>query len=444
MMKRVLKYGLSRGHGGAAEWINHSLYVTVMAAMITMFSVADRNILSVLLVPVQHDLRVNDTAMGALTGVSFTLVYATVALPMARLADRGVRKHLIAGAVAVWSIMTAACGFASSYAALLVARMGVAAGEAAAQPAIMSMVGDLFPAHRRGFALAIITVGAGLGTGLGAFVAGLLADRFSWQAAFIALGTPGLLLALMFQLTVREPTRGLHDGGDQNKLAANWRESLTQIFTARSIGWLLIGNIFVGLAFAIYLSWIPTYLVRVRGMPVSQMSGWLGLIVIPSLLGILAGGAITDRLVKNSIRWRTVSLACMLLLAIPIFLTLVATNSPHLILSMMLLYAFVVSPVAALYPAANLDVVGPRLRATMTAVSGFGFNVIGGGLGPIFLGFLTDVAQKSYGVEALRYTLLCLPLFLFLGAMAFLAASRFIQRDIAAVREMIEYNQLRS
>jgi MFS family permease len=200
----------------------------------------------------------------------------------------------------------------------------------------------------------------------------------------------------------------------------------------------------VGLAFAIYLSWIPTYLVRVRGMPVSQMSGWLGLIVIPSLLGILAGGAITDRLVKNSIRWRTVSLACMLLLAIPIFLTLVATNSPHLILSMMLLYAFVVSPVAALYPAANLDVVGPRLRATMTAVSGFGFNVIGGGLGPIFLGFLTDVAQKSYGVEALRYTLLCLPLFLFLGAMAFLAASRFIQRDIAAVREMIEYNQLRS
>jgi MFS family permease len=413
----------------------YGIYVTVMLALITMLSIADRNIFSILLVPVQRDLGVSDAAMGALTGLSFTLVYATVALPMARLADTGTRRNIVAASLAVWSLMTAVCGMATNYVTLLFARMGVAAGEASAHPSIMSMVGDLFPPHRRGAALAFITLGSALGTGLGAYVAGALSEAYSWHVAFMALGAPGLLLAILFLLTVKEPIRGLYEGGDRPEAAkATWRDSMAYLVSIRSFRALVVGQIFVGLVYAIYLSWMPTYLVRVQGMPVSEMSFWFGMTVAPSLAGIMIGGFFTDRLVTNGARWRPISVAGMLLFGIPTFLILLAARNNVVVLTMMFIYAFFIGSTAALGPAATLDVVQPRVRGTMTAVSGFCASVLGGGLGPILLGLLNDAVKDVYGDQSLRYTLLVLPVFLAIAAAAFLVASRSTDRDAAAAR----------
>ena len=175
----------------------YSAYITFVMALVFMLAATDRNIMSILLVPIQKDLNVSDTAMGALTGAAFSIVYAATALPLARLADRGNRRNLITGAVAFWSAMTAACGVATGYITLLLARMGVAVGEAAHQPSIMSMVGDLYPRHRRGIAIGCISIGTSVGIALGAYVAGWLSDNHGWRTAFFVMGLPGLVVAAM-------------------------------------------------------------------------------------------------------------------------------------------------------------------------------------------------------------------------------------------------------
>jgi predicted MFS family arabinose efflux permease len=422
---------------GAGRSLAASAYWTIfLLALTTMLSVADRGILSILLVPIQDDLKVSDTAMGALTGISFTLVYATVALPMARLADKRTRRTIVAGALALWSVTTAVCGMATNYVTLLVARMGVAAGEASALPSSMSMVGDLFPAKSRGRALAFIQVGAAFGTGLGAIVVGQLAALYGWRTAFWALGVPGLLLALLILLTVREPVRGLHEGGDRPAAAGNWRETLAYLFSIRSFRALLVGHVFVGLSFYIFTSWIPTYLIRVRHMPMDQMSIWYGLHVIPAVAGILIGGVLSDRMTaRRGARWRPILLSMMILCGVPIFFTLLFSPDLRIVLAMLFLYAFVVAPVSALSPATNLDVVHARARGTVTAVANFSLSVIGAGLGPLLVGALNDVVKQSYGDQAMRYTLLVLPVCMVATAVCFLIASRSTDRDAAAVAQ---------
>jgi len=418
----------------AASARGMAIYATLLLAATQMLSVADRNILSILLVPMQRDLKVSDAAMGALTGLSFTLVYATVALPMARLADRGVRRNIIAGALAFWSVMTVACGAATNYAALLVARMGVAAGEASAHPAIISFVGDSFSPRRRGTALGVLMVGSGLGTGLGAVLAGHLTEAYGWQSAFFALGAPGVLLALLIFFTVREPVRGAHEGGDRPDLASSsWRETLRYLFEIRSFRALLVGQICVGMAFALYLSWMPAFLMRVGGMSVKEASSWFGAQVIPALVGIMIGGYATDLAARHGARFRVITLAAMLTIGAVVFAILLVSPDISVSIAMMFVYAFFVGPVAGLSPAANMDVVHPRARGAVTAVAGFGASVIGGGLGPMVLGAINDAILPTYGAQALRYSLGMAPLILLLGAVAFLVASRRTDEDAARV-----------
>src|SRR5690606_39012068 len=173
----------------------YSAYITFVLALVFMLAATDRNIMSILLAPIQQDLKVGDAAMGALTGAAFSIVYAVTALPLAAIADRGHRRNLVAAALAFWSLMTAACGMAAGYFTLLLARMGVAVGEAAHQPSIMSMVGDLYPRHRRGAAIGCLAIGTSVGMALGAYIAGWISDNHGLRTAFFAMGLLGLLVA---------------------------------------------------------------------------------------------------------------------------------------------------------------------------------------------------------------------------------------------------------
>lgn len=413
-----------------------AIYAAVLLAGVQLLSVADRNILSILLVPIQEDLKVSDTAMGALTGISFTLVYATVALPMARLADAGNRRNIIAAALAIWSAMTVACGLAGNYISLLLARMGVAAGEAISGPAVMSFVGDTFPPARRGTALAVLMLGSGLGTALGAIIAGQIAAAHGWQAAFFVLGAPGLLLALLMVFTVREPTRGAHEGGDRPEMAASsWPERLRYLFGIRSFRALIVGHICVGMGFALYVSWMPAFLMRVGGMTVTEASTWFGLQTFPALAGIMIGGFASDLAARYGARFRVMALAGMLLIGAVLFTGLLMTPVIGVSIGLMFVYAFFVGPVAGLSPAANMDVVHPRARGAVTAVTGFGASVIGGGLGPMIVGAINDALVPAFGDQALRYSLAIEPVVLVLGTVAFLIASRSTDRDAAALAD---------
>jgi len=184
-------------------------YVLGVLFVVYIFNFIDRQILAILLQPIKEDLKISDTALGFLTGFAFAVFYTFSGLPLARLADRWVRRSLIAISIAVWSIMTAASGLARGFTELALARIGVGIGEAGATPPAHSLLSDYFPPEKRATVLALYACGVPVGVGLGYWLGGWINDAFGWRVAFFVVGLPGLALALLVRLTVREPVRGM-------------------------------------------------------------------------------------------------------------------------------------------------------------------------------------------------------------------------------------------
>lgn len=176
-----------------------------------IFNFLDRQLLAILLQPIKEDLQISDTALGFLTGFAFAVFYTFAGLPLARLADRWVRRSLIAISIATWSIMTAASGLARGFTELALARIGVGIGEAGATPPAHSLLSDYFPPGKRATVLAMYACGVPVGSGLGYWLGGWINDTFGWRMAFVAVGLPGVLVALLVRLTVREPVRGVSE-----------------------------------------------------------------------------------------------------------------------------------------------------------------------------------------------------------------------------------------
>lgn len=405
-------------------------YATFILALVAMLAAADRNIMSVLLVPIQKDLGVSDAAMGALSGTAFAVVYATAALPLARYADRGNRRNLIAAAVAFWSAATMLCGVAASYMQMLLARVGVAAGEAAAGPATMSMIGDMYPAARRGMAVAVISVGGALGISVGATAAGALSDLHGWQIAFIAVGAPGLLVALLLRLTTSEPARAEVDGAAREPKSV-WR-SLKELAAIPSARTLLVAKILLNMAWGGWLLWVPTFFVRVHGMSQTEMSAWFGAVVgVSAIVSMLIAGWVSDRLARRGESGRVRYIVAALLVGIPLVALSCLVADPMLAWGLIFVYSLVTGGVTGVSITAGLGIVRSNMRAFMTAVMAFCVFMIGGGVGPFLFGAINDLLSPSLGDDALRYTLLASPAMLAAAAVAFHAARRTIDEDCA-------------
>lgn len=412
----------------------YSVYVTFVMALVFMLAATDRNIMSILLVPIQDELKVSDTAMGALTGAAFSIVYATAALPLARFADRGNRRNLIAGAVAVWSLMTSACGLATSFFTLLLARVGVAVGEAAHGPAIMSMVGDLYPRSRRGIAIGCITIGSAVGIGLGAYVAGLLNDLHGWRTAFLAMGLPGVAVGLLMLMTVKEPKRGAYEGGAgaTPDPRSSW-DALRYLFSVPTIPRLLAAKLVLQIAFGGFLVWSPAFFMRVHGLTTTEMSAGFGLVVATSaILSAIIAGLVSDRLSKRGERWRAYYCAIVLAGGVPFAILTMLAPTPTLAFAALFVMSLITGGATSASITAGLGVVRPEMRGFMTAVMSFVIAVIGGGLGPVLFGALTDGLKGAYGDEAIRYTLLTVPALWAVSAALFYHSGRTTDRDAAA------------
>ena len=187
-------------------------YALSVLVVVYTFNFIDRQILSILLQPIKDELGLSDTALGLLTGFAFALFYATLGIPIARYADRGNRRNLIALALAIWSGMTALSGLAQNFWQLLAARIGVGVGEAGCSPPAHSMISDYFPAERRATALGIYSLGIPVGILFGFLAGGWLNEFFGWRVAFFVVGIPGLLLAVLVRFSLREPPRGMRKG----------------------------------------------------------------------------------------------------------------------------------------------------------------------------------------------------------------------------------------
>ncbi len=388
----------------------YAWYVCAILLLAYIFSFLDRTITSLLVIPIEHDLGLNDTEMGLLQGFSFALFYALLGLPIARLVDARNRRAIVALGIAFWSVATAACGTAQHFWQLFLARVGVGAGEATLLPGATSLLADYFPPRRRGLALGVFAAGIYLGAGLALIIGGLLLRWLAtrtlvlpllgalhpWQTVFIAVGAPGLLVALLM-LTVREPERL---GTAANKGAAGLPLGEVMRYFRANAATVICHNLgFTLLAFAGYAAtaWIPTIFIRVHGWTAAAIGIRLGIIALAvGPVGTVAGGWLADRFEaqgRAAGKLRVGLIAALGLILPAIAFPLVA--SPALSLVLLVPFVFFVSVVWGLAPAALQEVMPNEMRGQATAVYTGVLNLVGLGLGPASVAIIADYVFRD-------------------------------------------------
>jgi len=387
-------------------------YALSLLVVVNVFNYLDRQILSVLLEPIKHDLQLSDTALGFLTGIAFAIFYTFAGIPIARWADRNVRQTVIALGLAIWSSMTALTGFAQTFTQLALARIGVGIGEAACSPPSYSLLSDYFPPERRATALSIFALGVPLGIMIGYLAGGWVNHHFGWRTAFFVVGAPGLVLAVILRLTLREPPRGHSEGLQASAPLAteSTSEVLRFVWRLHSFRHLSLGAALHALYGYGALAFIPAFMMRVHGMTnTAELGLWLGLIAgLFSGVGTLLGGALGDRLAarKHDARWYLWLPAWATLLGVPFsfLFYLWPEGRTALLLSIpgAILGPIYLGPTVAM----TQGLVKLRMRATASAILLFIINLIGLGLGPQAVGALSDLLAPSYGNDSIRYSLL--------------------------------------
>jgi predicted MFS family arabinose efflux permease len=407
-MRRAGAGGDSRTAAAGGDG-RYRYFVAVSLCVVYTFNFLDRQFLSILAEPVKHELLLSDTQLGMLTGLMFALFYTMFGIPVAALADRYNRVRIVAIACGLWSAFTAACGLATGFVSLALARMGVGVGEAGGAAPSYSLVSDYFPPQERGKGLAIFSLGVPIGTMLGAASGGWIAAHYGWRAAFLTLGAAGLVLAPIIPLLVREPARGRLDPPRSDQPPASvittikvFVRSPTLVLTALAAGFTAV--LIYGL-----LSWMPAYLIREMGMSLAQIASSYSVVAGVTIgLGTLVGGYVVDAVAPRRPFLYALLPGCAVLLGLPFLFGLVHAQTWSAAL------LFMAGPYVLLncYLAPALAVIQNGVAANQRAAAGaiflFVLNIIGLGCGPLLVGMASDHFAPVYGTHALRIALLCL------------------------------------
>lgn len=403
-------------------------YVLLMLTVVYVFNFIDRQILVILQESIKQELLLSDTQLGLLSGLSFALFYVILGIPIARLADRGNRRNVVAIAVVAWSAMTALCGLAQNYIQLVLARIGVGVGEAGCSPPAHSMISDYFSENQRATALSVYSMGIYIGILFGFSLGGWLDANYGWRIAFLALGLPGVLFAMFFFFTVKEPKR------------------TTVVDTANTLGFwqvtkqLLRKRSFVYLAFAAGLhsfgtyalgNWLPSFLERLHGLSKADIGLYAGLILgIAGATGTLFGGYLADKLGKHDKRWYVKVSAFGAIVAIPFLLLYYFHSSIAIVLGSLFIAYTAVSLFLGPSIAITHSLVPANMRAFASAVLFLVLNLIGLGLGPLFVGAVSDWLAPNYGIESLRLALASTLMVSLVAISLFLLAGKHLHKDL--------------
>ncbi|MBI1186013.1 MAG: MFS transporter [Alphaproteobacteria bacterium] len=431
-------------------------YALALLTLVVLLNFLDRQIVAILAEPIKRDLNLTDSQVGLMAGLSFALLYTTLGIPLAWLADRWRRPQIIAISIALWSAMTVLCGMAGNFFQLFLARVGVGVGEAGSGPASHSLLSDLFPPERRAGAFGVY----GLGIPVGAFVAyaggGWIVENFDWRTAFVLAGAPGLIVAALVALTLKEPRR---QAGSAPAPAPP--PGALRALAQKSTYWHLVAGAtlvaFVAYGFA---SFYGAFFVRIHGMGYGELGVALGVMVgISGALGAWLGGVVADRARKRAVGAVLAIPGIILIAAAPFFLAGLYIEEKYA--SIALLAAPTIA--ATFYYGPTFSSVQglalPHTRAMAAAVFVFISSLIGMGLGPVFAGALSDTfaAQAFAQVDArafadacalalgegraagcaaaeasaIRSAIVTLSFFNLWAAAHFLLAARTLRRDLA-------------
>jgi predicted MFS family arabinose efflux permease len=384
-------------------------YVLALLIAVGVAGWVDRNVFAAVLQAIKLELSLSDTQLGLLGGVAFGVFYATIGLPVAWLADRYERRTLIASALGLWSLMTALCGLASGFASLFLLRIGVGIGEAGGSPPSQSLLSDYVPPERRARALGLYYLYIPCGFILGYLTGGWLSDVVGWRLTFVVVGLPGILLALLLRLTLREPPRGCAEGSRDSGSTPSLGATIRLFLSTPVLRQLPIAGAVHGTgAFAAAL-WLPAYFMRTFEVSSTTAGWWMAIAYgCGGAVGVVSGGHLADWLVARTkdARWYPWSAAVAILATLPCTLVLYLTHTPVLAVISLVVATFFghtfLGPVAALLQ----NLAGLRRRAAAAAFYLFLVNLVSMGIGPVAVGAASDYLAASHGNDALRFALL--------------------------------------
>jgi predicted MFS family arabinose efflux permease len=348
------------------------------------------------------------------------------------LTDRVHRVRLLTLLVAIWSGLTALCSVATSFWHLAVARLGVGAAEAGGSPISASILSDIFPPHRRAFALSVFYAGAPVGGFISLLVGGYVAQHYGWRAVFLIYGAPGLLLAALIYLTIREPVRGT---SNQESAATGWGASMRVLFAHPTIRWLVFGSMLFTLSISAVMSWLVPLLTRAHGMDLTTSGAVVGTAGgVCGTIGALFIGACSDRCRRVSASGPIFVLAILAFFNAAFGLGAVVAQSELLCIGLLLGWGFTTSASAAPVMAQLSELAPAGSKGIAFSVFAVSVNLVGAGLGPVAVGLISDLTTALAGpATALRYGLMVAAGVNFGGALAFLhAARRRTQLNLAA------------
>ena len=432
----------------SVNWRTH--LSLALLALVYIFSYIDRQVVAILIEPIKNEFGATDTEMGLLTGLAFGLLYAALGVPVGKLADRKDRRAIVAVACGLWSLATMACGFAGQFWQLLIARMSVAVGEAGGMAPSISIVSDLYPPKQRSFMISLFMMGPHLGVLIGLALGGWIAQHYGWRATFIWFGVPGLLLAALVYLLVREPRRGGFETAEamaqiQHLPTESIWTQVRRLLSVTAFRRLAFACGFAGLAGYGYGIWTPSFLVRTHGMGMAQAGLLFGVASgVGAVAGALFSGWLCDRMVARDVRWQLGLPMLGVIVAIPCAIAfflwpttgiwmLGPLKVPHA-MGFAFLFAFFASWWPSLSYSATSHMVGSNERSVAAALLNFFVTLFGVGAGPLVTGMVSDLLTPMMGAQALRWSLVSVMLLMIPTAVLMAMALNPYRERLAQMR----------
>ena len=406
---------MARATPSPGLWHSHGLLF--LMALMYADNFVGRQILAVMIEPIKQEFGASDSAMGLISGLAFAAVYAVLGLPAGRLADRLPRTRLLAASCLLWALATMACGLAGGFLVLILARMAVATAEAPATPTAFSLIADLYPPHRRSFAISCFTAAPTFAALIGLAGGAWLVETHGWRTTFILIGLPGLLIAALLAVTVREPQRGRWEINHVPAAPQGMLPTALELWREPALRCLLIAGGFCTLSGYALAMWNASFLVRSHDLSLQQAGLLAGLVGgVVAGIGTLTSGWLTDRLAQRSRLWLIgipllgnliggLAIAAYLLWPAGTLLHWGALAVPTALLWCALACFFSVWWVAPSYTLIT-HLAAPDRRGTVMAMQTILSTILGVGLGPLATGMLSDLLLPAFGQESLRHALL--------------------------------------
>ena len=421
-------------------------YVLFILFVVYGLSYVDRQILSILMEPIRIEFGFSDMQLGLLSGVAFAIFYATLGIPIARLADRHSRVNIIAISLVVWSVATALTGKATSFFHIFMARVGVGVGEAGCNPSAYSIISDYFPAKRRATAQSLYSMGVYLGQFIGFVTAGYVAHEYGWRAAFYVVGIPGIAVAIIVKLTLREPPRGFSEPvgyvATDAPTAMSVLKKLMSMASFRNLSF--ASGLHALVAYGLN-NFYSAFLMRSHGMSLVETSSALAIITLTGgLAGTYLGGKLSDIYSQRNggdPRYQMWVPAIALIINIPVWLLALLLPGKYAVLTMMVPAIALGATYLGPSIAATHQLAGVRERAVSGALLLFVLNLIGIGLGPMLSGKISDVLRDTFvaqgmalelaRADGLKYALCIMSLANIWAAYHYFRAAKTLREDIA-------------